>query len=90
MLVGDKFLIAMTVFNASQAKNRKGSPLYIGRNEWSAHVARDAMRCYVEHKKEFASSSRAWRFMRLCDAWGIQAGFPSLDGSNSVRFNFRR
>lgn len=33
----------------------------------------------------FESSSAAWSFMRACDRDGLSAGFPSLDGKNTVR-----
>lgn len=33
----------------------------------------------------FRTSQAAWDFMRAADASGVGAGFPSLDGTNTVR-----
>lgn len=32
----------------------------------------------------FATHTAAWAFMRDCDAANVMAGFPSLDGMNTV------
>ena len=32
----------------------------------------------------FATSAAAWTFMRACDAAGTMAGYPSVDGRNTV------
>jgi len=34
---------------------------------------------------QFKDSSTAWSFMRAVDKVGAMAGFPSLDGKNSVQ-----
>lgn len=34
---------------------------------------------------QFKDSSTAWSFMRAIDKAGAMAGFPSLDGKNSVQ-----
>lgn len=37
----------------------------------------------------FKTSPAAWAFMRVCDSAGVSAGFPSLDGRNTVKVSIR-
>lgn len=34
---------------------------------------------------KFPTSKAAWAFMRACDEAKLMAGFPSLDGNNTVQ-----